>query len=287
LHRVNARTIVSNDSSDRWRAELTITLQGRSNARTIEGDSCGAVADAVALVLAFVIDPELAASRQGAPAGIDTNAGANAGANATPDTGAVSTPPALAAPNSLPPAAADVAAAEPPPRAPSRRRVWTVRLGTGVDAAALPQWTEFLSLSVRRAFGPASLEGTVAYLAPRTRSIDATRGGRFDLATVGARGFYTFPARGFELSPCLGMELGTVRGTAFGVAASGQGRGLWMAATAGGAARWRIAPWYGVALEGTIALPLVRPDYVIDNVGLVYRPDFIDYRGFAGIEVYF
>jgi hypothetical protein len=276
---VTARATVSNDPADRWRADLTVTLRGQTHSRTIDGDSCSVVADAVALVLAFMIDPEHAASpamvdvappvpAEGQPLAASNEAPASSSLRPAPDTGPTPSTPV--------------------PRA--RPRPWALRLVSGADSAALPAVSGFVALSLRRAFSSISIEGSVAYFFPRSRDVGGTfetRGGKFDLATVGARGCYALVTRGIELSPCLGGEFGTVRGWAFGVDEPSQGKGLWLAATAGGLARWRVAPWFGAVAEGGVALPVFRPEYVIDNVGVVYRSNFIAYRGLVGVEAYF
>jgi hypothetical protein len=287
---VTARGVVSNESGDRWRVDLTTTFRGRSRARPIEGDSCTAVADAVALVLAFMIDPQLASPERTSDPPVNSVPATQAATLANPPAPALANPPAPALAN--PPAPANVDVAPAPPTSATRERIrpWALRLATGADSAALPEPTGFVAFAARRAFGPVSIEGSAAYYFPRTRAIEGSalsRGGTFDLAAVALRGCYALLTGGFELGPCVGTELGTVRGSGFGVGEPGEGNGLWSAATAAAWSRWRVAPWFGAVIEAGVALPLVRPHYVIDNVGLVYRADIIGYRGLAGIESYF
>src|SRR5262249_47103157 len=54
---IAARITVSVDG-DTYRASVVLTSKGQSIERPIEGDSCSAVADATALIVALAIDPE-------------------------------------------------------------------------------------------------------------------------------------------------------------------------------------------------------------------------------------
>jgi hypothetical protein len=90
-----------------------------------------------------------------------------------------------------------------------------------------------------------------------------------------------------ELLPCLGVETGTVYGSGFGIDLPRQGKGLWLAALGMLGARYRVLPWFGARLHAGVALPFTRPTYVLDNVGSVYRADFIAFRGGLSAEAYF
>jgi hypothetical protein len=309
---VAARAVVTREKGNQWRMKLTTTVRRETRERVIEGDSCRAVADAAALILAFVIDPKSAATRSPAtsatgtaPAATEMSApespapapGAPSDrsnlATVPPETSAETNTPLAGPPPAEPAPTARPDAADSPPRPTSPSappRPWTLRALAGADSSALPAWSGFVGAAVGRAFGRASIELSGAYFAPRTREIGGgaqARGGTFELLTLGGRTCYAFFGPTVELAPCVGAEYGTVRGMAFGVGVPGVGKGLWLAATASGAARWRAAPWLGAVAEVGVALPLVRPEYVIDNVGVVYRADFVGLRLLAALESYF
>jgi hypothetical protein len=280
---IAVRAVVTRERSERWRMDIATTVRHETRERVIEGDSCRELADAAALVVAFLVPPP-------AEPGPEPSA-PEAPPAATASPLAVSLPPAPPMPETSPPAttepARDVAPATPVSSPVGRVRAWTFRATAGADSSSLPSWTGFVGAGVGRAFGRASVELSGAYYAPRTREIDTGRGGRFELFTLAGRSCYAFFGSTFEWSPCLGAEYGTVRGSAFGVDDPEVGKGLWLAATMASTARWRITPWLGTMAEAQIAVPLVRPDYVIDNVGAVYRTDFVGLRLLAGLESYF
>ena len=89
------------------------------------------------------------------------------------------------------------------------------------------------------------------------------------------------------LLPFVGIEGGTMYGSGFGVVDPKHGRGLWLAATGAAQVRYRLLPWLEAQAELDAALPLLRPWYVLDNVGPVYRPDIITFRAASGLNVHF
>jgi hypothetical protein len=58
---VTARAVVSKLGSSRWRVRLTTQVGASTGERTVDADSCRAVADAAALILALAVNPESAA----------------------------------------------------------------------------------------------------------------------------------------------------------------------------------------------------------------------------------
>jgi hypothetical protein len=296
-----ARGVVSREKGAGWRLRLDMSHDGSARVRTLQGDSCEAVTNAGALVLAFAIDPQAAglhapSMQADVPAPTERRVEA-AFAESRPSEPPSPEPPSrepgetasaspLAAPH--PPAIESIERA-PLPRA-ARARNWSLRMLVGVDAGALPQPTGWAGLAVRRAFGPFSIELGASYFAPRRRELsgpNGLRGGDFDLGLLALGGCYAFASGALEFGPCAGGEAGTVRASGFGVGNPGDGKGLWLAGTGVMAARWRVAPWLGVAAQAGFAFPLARPVYYLDNVGPVYRSDAVTFRGSGGLEALF
>jgi hypothetical protein len=141
-----------------------------------------------------------------------------------------------------------------------------------------------------RSFGHLAVELSGSRYSPRRQTLPEaklTQGGDFQLWTLGGSLGYRVLSRGVELSPWLGAELGTVYGSGFGVALPKQGKGLWLAAAFGLSGRYRALRWLGANAQAGLALPVVRPTYSLENVGDVYRADFLTLRGSVGLEVYF
>jgi hypothetical protein len=309
---VVASAVVSRQKDGRFRVELETVVRAEVRDRTLEGTSCDSLADAVAVVLAFLIDPDAAAAHSAAAAKEPLRSESTAASSeplaapsqsvaspAQPETAPIapSTPaPQASSPQSNQPSAQNAGAAASsgptaaPTAGPSPGPPWFTRTLVGVDSGALPAATLFAGIALGRAFGPFSLELSGLGFVPRERvvsNVPVARGGNFQLWALGAAAGYRVFARGVELAPFLGVESGTVEGTGFGVAEPKQGKGLWLAATAALQARYRLLPWLGAEAGLGAALPFTRPQYVLDNVGGVYQSDFITFRGTTGLEAYF
>lgn len=83
------------------------------------------------------------------------------------------------------------------------------------------------------------------------------------------------------------MEVGSQRGTAFGVVAPSVGEALWLAGTLQGLSRWSLGPRFGLVAAAGASAPLLRPEYVIDGPGPVFRAAAVSFRAGLGLEVYF
>ena len=304
---VAANAVVSRATDGHFQVQLQTVVRGQARDRALGGSSCEALGDAVALVLAFLIDPDTAAAHAAGAVEAPTRAGSTestAGAPvapseaiapvqviapvasstslAQPESRRTSLPKTPLTPSAMPPATSE--------SAPSRRPPWLARALVGVDSGVLPSATSFGGIALGRALGALSLEVSGLGFAPRERVISSTpvsRGGKFQLWELGAAAGYRLLSRSVELAPFLGVESGTVHGSGFGVAQPKQARGLWLAATATLRARYRLLPWLGVAADVGAALPLTRPEYELDNVGTVYQSNFITFRGATGLEAYF
>jgi len=293
---LTANAVVVRGDGGRFRLQLRTQFRDEARSRELEGGSCEAVENATALMLAFLLDPEAAAARStppvdGAPDSEDVSPAAPAGSDEAEPPAAAHAPDPVAAP-----AKTELMAAAPkdviplhsgstkPPDLP-----WFLGALAGVDAGALPEATSSIELFFGRRLGPLQLEASALRLWPRERRLpnDATRGGRFELWGLAVDGCYSAGWAKLELGPCVGMETGTVFGSGFGVDLPRQGKGLWLAARGMLRASYRVLPWLGTRLQAGAALPLSRPTYVLDNVGTVYRANFIALRGGLALEAYF
>ena len=291
---LECRASVSSTKDGRFRVDLETTIRGEVRRRVLEGTSCAALANAVALVLAFLIDPDAVAAHSAA-AGEKLQPSQLAAPPAEP-----AAPPELPASiESTPPAAAQRVDPTPParakqpldgPRSIATEPRWFARALIGVDSGTLPAATIVWNVAVGRTIGPISAEISGSRFFPRSRlqgDAPVTRGGRFDLWALGASIGYRVALPKVELVPTVGVESGTVYGSGFGVAQPRQGKGLWLAATTFLQARYRPLSWLGAHAQVGAALPFARPSYVLDNVGGVYRSDIIAFRALSGLEAYF
>ena len=89
-------------------------------------------------------------------------------------------------------------------------------------------------------------------------------------------------------SLCAGWELGRLVGTGTGVAEPRDGSQLWSAPRIDGGLGWTVpgtALRFGTLL--TLAAPLERKDFVLRDLGRVYRPPSLVGRWAVGIDVSF
>ena len=91
----------------------------------------------------------------------------------------------------------------------------------------------------------------------------------------------------FEIGPCLGFELGRLHASGFGVSNPGEGSTLWAAIDGGGVLALRLAAPLALVLRLGAAVPLLRPSFVLENVGPVFRPPAVAARGESGVELIF
>ena len=112
-------------------------------------------------------------------------------------------------------------------------------------------------------------------------------GGYVDLLTGSVGTCRYFTKAPIELGPCGSFELGRLHAQGYGVTDPGDGGTLWAALEASGALAFRLVPRVALALRLGAAVPLLRPRFVLDNVGSVYQPPAVLARGSAGVEIVF
>jgi hypothetical protein len=84
---------------------------------------------------------------------------------------------------------------------------------------------------------------------------------------------FAVAARDLRLVACGGWEIGQLSASGTHVSVSYRQRRLWSAARLDLAGRWAVADSsLGVELLATLAAPLTRDDFVVENAGSVHRP---------------
>jgi hypothetical protein len=245
--RLEAVATVWRGAHDGWVVHLETTVEGAPGQRTLEGDSCRAVAAGAALILALTIDPS-AAGR----------------AAAGPPEPAPAPPPAPPVVSVAPPRASPV----PPPSLHL-----FVRAFSGAVVALLPE-TAFaggLAVGVKRARLSAEL-GAWASQQRRgfARDVPGT-GGDFRVVAVATRGCGLLAGRPVGLRLCVGVELERLSGDGFGVDTPGSGRALLLAGQAGAALTVPISSRFELSLGVSAAGRPYHPAFVLDNIGRVFR----------------
>ncbi len=284
-----ATVAVDREESARWRGTLSLDARDAHTERTLEAESCDAVASAAALVLAIAVEG-------GVPPPVAT-ATATAPAPATATASATATAPA--------PATATAPATAPTPP----RSQLVLALAALLDDGTMPSpalggelaigWTHARPSVRFRAFGAASLYESKPATSQTPSS--QTEGGTFTLVTASARGCAGLVFGAFDVGPCFGAEAGfmdaTPRGPPPTVASGGvtfrgqPGRGSWGSIVGGVLASWSPFRAFALFVRADGLVTLAQPSFVIDNPApprtLVYSLSPLAGRGLLGLEVRF
>lgn len=287
---LRVRASVSSDEPGRWRLELRTTRGGLDASRSLEGPACAPLADAAALIISMMVDPDAepaATPEAAAPTPAVADTGPDGRDDPQRPRAETPAPPPAEAPRRRRARGVRPAAAPPTARTPLR---FVVGAGAGVDVALLPG----ASLSVRAAagivVGPWRVELSGQYW-PGNGVVHPTRpdvGGRFSLAAGGAtvcRDLAAGQVAGVGL--CAGVEAGAVTGTSYGVTAPATASAPWAAATVSAAGALRVASRVALRVQAAAVVPVLRPDYQLENLGTVHRLPAVGFRGLFGVEVHF
>jgi hypothetical protein len=231
---------------EQFRVQIRSNLGGAHGERTLTGETCDAVADAVALILAMMVDPDAV---RGAQTVIKPN---EPTPTAPPAVVVVTPPPPSIEPTDLPIEASLISGIGVLPEL-----AFGVRLGFGVSRG---NW----SASMAAQFWPEST---------RRLPLDQEVGGRFSRASIGIR-----VTRGWDLwrkmSGRVGIGTDGVRTSAsgFGVSDPGDASALWIEPLATASLRWEMTRWLALQTEVLGGLPLYRPQFTLVDRGQVWRP---------------
>jgi hypothetical protein len=300
--RIAARAEVWRGEDTRWHAALTSTGTG-SATRSLDAESCEAVANAAALILALMVDPSRATTASATPPAASASAPSASpeAAPAPPSPTAVTANPGEA-PTSRP--ALSDAGAPVPLEGPARRERdveshgtrarWAIGVLGGVSVGALPTaqlgaevaiaWlTERLRLEIA---GRSDWSRQRVPLASRT-----DEGADYRLLSGLARGCYSLSSSRLALGACAVFELNWLRASGFGGAPSVDGDALIPAIGAAAIATYGIGDRIAVRvlLEGVA--PLWRPTFVIVRGPLestaVDQPGAVWGQAILGAELHF
>lgn len=225
---------------DAYRADLTADDEGALSSQRLDAPRCDELAETVALLLAWALQPE--------------------------ETPAPATPApiqALPRPRRRRPAA-------PPARAP---RTWSVHVGASarLDLNLLPSVSLAPAAQVGFATPSVLVELDAAWAAEQSVFVTPSRGGRFQAFTVGAWACRRWSVGVLALGPCAGVESGAVYAAGFGVSDPGEATEPWLALRAALDAEVRVAGPLHLRARLAGRAALLRPAYVLRNVGPVFQ----------------
>ena len=230
--------------------------------REIEGATCAELAEAASVAIAVsvrsIADETAAAPQFTAPA-------------STP-----ATPP-------RPPTTLPITPGAPP--TPPWRPA--VVLAVATDSGALPNTGLGVDLEAALQRGSLQLVAFGTWFGSQDTVDGTNAGGTFQLAVGGALACFA-PRRGrWTGLACGGFELGRLAGTGLDVARPETGAAFWRAARADVGVTVALGGNAALVLRVGAAVPLSRPEFVLDSTDLVYQPNRLAGRSTAGLEIGF
>jgi hypothetical protein len=255
---VEARVVVTQDERE-FRAEVTVSASGATSTRSLVGESCSAIGDAAALVVALAANPDASPAVPAAPA--------------TPPPPAPSTPHAASSLVS-----------------PLRRNAF-VDASFFVEQGSLPSTGVGCELGVGWNPAHVDLEIVGSFLAPQRAMLPLTpsQGADLWLAYVGARACYDVFDAQIDVGPCLGGGVEWIMAQGFGTSPDepANATGKLVVGSLGGRAIARLSSRVVLRLVVEASTPSTRPTFVIDGGGEVFRASAVSFRGTAGAEAHF
>ena len=282
-HPVTARAVIV-ESDGAWL--LTLDIEGAAGAdrRTLEGESCAALADAAALLIGVATGPDA-----------DPATDAIEPEVVEPDV-VEPEPPAEPEPvEDDPPAEPDPAPREGVPNVDDETAPRSPNLGVHARAAGLVEFGTLLPEPVAGGVAIAAginipwvrVEARGHYVAPR-RLDDVENPGVgvfIDGWGVGASGCGVWEGEWVFLPGCLGAQLGRTRARAFGLEQPGVGRGFWGQLLADVAVGVRVHPRVALTLAAQGALALRRPRFRVRGFPPLFQTGMGAGRLALGVEV--
>ena len=266
---LKARVTVHSDAHDNFRLTLLTEIDGISGERVIQGRSCTSVADAAAVTLALILNPDI----ETAP-----DAGTVSNAQTTPVPHTADTPPG-----------AHATRAEKFRPVPSQAQSiqWLGASAVGLHFGVMPKPGPEISLGLGVNYGRWSLLASGHYALPETALIAGQdrAGGRLWHGTVVGLSCWAFPATAPRLGGCVGGAYTRVQGQGTGVTPVREGATSWISPTAGIFGDFPLSQRIAFRLSGLLLAPLKRPDAHLDNLGTIQRPSTLTANLQVGVIV--
>jgi hypothetical protein len=241
----------------RWSLTMQTEQNGLEGERTLEGPSCRAVADAAALTLALMLNPE---ARE--PSGADV-------------------------PSSGPrrPARGRRPIRRPPPRPVTAHIVVAGTAHLGLHVGALPAPGPELSLGLAGGVGRGSVWLIGSYAPPQEKLVGQDRGGRLWMLATAAVGCWQLTLGAPSIGPCVGAAFNRIHGRGIHIDYPRSGNVYWVSPTAGALADVPLGSWVAIRAAALGQLPLARPATYIEGIGPVHRPPRAEARLLGGLLI--
>jgi hypothetical protein len=251
-----------------WLVTLDTTSKTASGHRTIQAATCQALANATALIVALIIDPDAVAAHKDET-------------KVVPPTPVPSLP--VAAPTTAPPE---------PAKQGARTTHGLLGFAAAGNLGVLPSADVALSvhLGVARQRWRIEARGAYGLRQVQSEALSDPPGafGRFSFVAGTLAGCRTFLGPRIEVGPCASAEVGAVRGQGFGATENTSKNTPWVALGAGGLVLVQANRWLYFPIHADAVIPLWRPSYVFGNVETpIFRSWIVGARLTAGVELRF
>jgi hypothetical protein len=245
-----------------------VTLETQSGTsrghRRIEAATCQGLANATALIVALMIDPDAVAAR-----GSESEA---------------SEPPPVAV-------AVEPEAGQPRPRSPRATFGLAGLCATGsLGILPAPDVGVGAHIGLLRRHFRVELRGAFGAREVRSAGLAVPPGayGRFRSYSALAAGCWAAVWPAIELGPCANLELGLLHGVGVGASQTATRNAAWFALGAGGMVVVKATPRLHFPVHLDAMVPLLRPNFVFTNVeGRIFRPWLVGMRLTLGVELQF
>ena len=263
---------VEEKSAKRWVVALDVTSdsnQADVQHRELEAANCDDLAQAVSVVIALALGADPTVPKQSSP---ETPAPSEPDEQSKPEPVASSSPQLARA-------------AAPPKKAESPKSYWlAAELGPTFDIGSLPGLAP--GIQVSGLAGKRALGVKLAGVAVPNSEKSGTPGGTFTLLTASIAVCGVSPLAITILRLCAGSEFGKLSGTGKNATISKTNSSGWVAPFVELGGSW---PLFDESLRffgaGTVAMPLIRKEFSVDNFGPIHQPDALIGRLGAGLEL--
>lgn len=263
-------TVTEQDGT--FAVELTSTIDGETQRRTLTAPTCETLAEAAAAVIAVTIDPIDEPAAEPPPS--DT------------------TPPVAVAPTvdrTPPPRERTTTRGVPPPPPERATRRAPIEIGFNLEggyaSGLVPRGGGLVGTGVSVGRRLLSLELAARVWTPRSFAADGESfGARVLMATAMATGCVRPPSRRIEVPLCLGVEAGGERVTPRDLFEGRTAVYPWLAPLLRIGLRVPLTELVGVFVRGEAAVPIVRATINVDDFGVLWQTQAISARATAGLE---
>lgn len=274
----DVHVVVQLATDGKWDVSIETMTSGIVGERSLRVDSCEEARRAVALLVALMIDPNAQPRALDQPSSTE-----NQEANPAPE-------------RPSPPAPPVAVATQKPVLVQYATELNRVRPRWFAGATAVADWGTLptsslgaeLRASVTQYIWSLGLGGT-AWIPSRGSSRELPEaGGKFTLLESRAYGCVGASSRvRIQGQFCVGPSLLHMHATGYGVSEPGSASTTWLAAAAEGAALIPLTHEFGWRIALEALAPMARPTFAIRDVGTIYRPKALAFRGSIGFEVLF